>query len=401
MNENNRNERTSISKVRTSRQIGQFWDSHSLDDYSTQVREVSLEIDASLSRDRAATVADSRKRKVKKSDPQYMPDKFSRICWNTAGWRKPTGDAAGVETGQTYVATHNFGHEEWLFNYEWLINGFRYGFLQPIGKFYNKYMGKSCSILLYTVTPEQETLLVAEIINAYIPEEDELDHVLRRYERSGWIDSIRADVKAVGGDLKVLDNPKPVEVANIRFRPENARIFDPMPRVTGQYRFARKPRFYHPFNWDGNFPDVETEFPPNDDDDPTRSERERIRAAQEGVRVDPRHIRLQNRLYQNLCEKYGKSNVQYEKNYVDLMLYDSMGCTYFEIKMDTTVKRCIRSALGQLLEYAHYPTDSRARRLVVVGDVFPTDDDRFYISLLREKYQIRSTIPDSIGRQAN
>ena len=56
--------------------------------------------------------------------------------------------------------------------------------------------------------------------------------------------------------------------------------------------------------------------------------------------------------------------------------------------MESTVKRCIRSALGQLLEYAHYPTGSRAERLVVVGDVLPTDYDRRYVSLLREKYRI-------------
>ena len=388
MNENSREKRTSISKASTPQQIGEFWDSHSLADYSENIREISLELDARLTDGRAASVSASRKSTLEKSGTTKMHDKFSRICWNTSGWRKPTGDAVHVETGQTYVAAHHFGHEEWLFNFEWLINGYRYGFLQPIGKFYQKYKGNSCSVLVYTVTPEQETLLVAKISDAYIPDEDELRRVLRKYEDSGWLDGMRADIEIIGGDLKAIDDPKPAEIANIRFRPENVQVFDPMPRVTANHRFAKKPRFYHPFNWDGILPDTEVLPPPHDEIDPTRSERERTRAAQEGTRVDPRHVRLQNRLYRRLCQKYGKSNVWYENSYVDLTLNESIGCTYFEIKMESTAKRCIRSALGQLLEYAHYPTHCRAKRLVVVGDVRPTDADRQYVSYLRDKYQI-------------
>ena len=387
MNENSREERTSISKVDTPQKIGEFWDSHSLADYSESIREVSLAVDARLTEGRPVSVPASRKSTLDKSGTSRMHDKFSRICWNTAGWRKPTGDAASVEAKDTFVAEYHFGLEEWLFNFEWMIDGFRYGFLQPIGKYYSKYKGSFCSILLYTVTPEKDTLLAAKISNVYIPEENELDRVLRKYKKLGWMDSMRADVDVVGGDSTVLDNAEPSGIVNIRFKPANMKIFDPMPRVTGNYRFSKEPRFYHPFNWDGNLPDTEV-APPPDDVDPTRSERERARAAQEGVRFDPGHVRLQNRLYGHLCEKYGNAHVLYENSYVDLTLNEPTGCTFFEIKMESTVKRCIRSALGQLLEYAHYPTGSRAKRLVVVGDVLPTDDDRRYVSLLREKYRI-------------
>ena len=256
MSENSRDERTSISKVGTPQQIGEFWDSHSLADYSESIREVSLELDARLTDDRAASVSASRKNMLEESGVTKMYDKFSRICWNTAEWQKPTGDAAKVETA-SYVATHRFGHEEWLFNFEWLIDGYRYGFLQPILKYYKKYKGHSCSILLYTVTPEKDTLLVAKIANVYIPEEDELNRALRKYENSGWMDSMRADVEVIGGCLTVLDNPKAVEVVNMRFHPENVTmIFDPRQRVIGEHKIARNRR-YHPFDWDGSFPETE------------------------------------------------------------------------------------------------------------------------------------------------
>jgi len=87
-----------------------------------------------------------------------VKDKYVRICWNTLGWRMPSGEAPPIEA-KTYVANHGFGHEEWLFNFEWLINGYRYGFLQPIGKYYDRYKGKTCSILMYTITPQQQNIL--------------------------------------------------------------------------------------------------------------------------------------------------------------------------------------------------------------------------------------------------
>ena len=342
MNENDREERTSISKGDTPQKIGEFWDSHSLADYSESIREVSLAVDARLPEGRPVSVSASRKSALDKSGASKMKDKFSRICWNTTGWRKPIGDAAKVETKDTFVAEYRFGLEEWLFNYEWMIDGFRYGFLQPIGKYYSKYKGSSCSILLYTVTPEKDTLLVATIENIYIPEEDELDRILRKYKKSGWVDGMRSDIDAVDGDPTVLDNAKPSGIVNIRFKQENVKPFEPMLRVTENHKICKSR--YHPFDWDGSFPETEIAPPPPDEDDPAKSERERTRAAQEGVRFDPRHDRLQNRLYRHLCKQYGKSNVLYENSYVDLTLNEPTGCTFFEINMEWTVKRCIRSS---------------------------------------------------------
>lgn len=317
-----------------------------------------------------------------------MPNKYCRICWNTAGWRMPTGDAARIETGKTYVVTHGFGHEEWIFNFEWLINGFRYGFLQPIGKFYEAYRGQSCSILLYTVTPELETLLVGKIDNIYVPDRNELDKVLKISTKKGWIEDMRAAVDHVGGDKMELEDPPSTSIANVRFRPEDVEIYDPRQRVIGKHKIAQVPRRYHPFDWVNDYPTIEVQPPRFRKADPRRSEKERTRAAQEAGTVDPRHIRLQNRLYTHLCKIHGRENVRYEQDYVDLSIEDSKGITFFEIKMETTAKRCIRAALGQLIEYAHYPKNNRAKRLVVVGDAPPSENDRSYMAFLRKKYHL-------------
>ena len=87
-----------------------------------------------------------------------MHNKFCRICWNTAGLQSPTGTA--TDGPDSYYGEHGFGHEEWLFNCDWLIDGYRHGFLQPIGKCFSRYTGHNCSILLYALTPEREILLI-------------------------------------------------------------------------------------------------------------------------------------------------------------------------------------------------------------------------------------------------
>lgn len=44
MNENKNIQTTSISQARTAEEIGEFWDTHSLDDYWDQTREVEFEV---------------------------------------------------------------------------------------------------------------------------------------------------------------------------------------------------------------------------------------------------------------------------------------------------------------------------------------------------------------------
>ena len=162
-----------------------------------------------------------------------VQNKYARVCWNTLGWRIPSGDA--IE-GNSYVARHGFGHEEWLFNFEWLINGYRYRFLQPIGKFYEKHAEESCSIQIYTVTPEQQTILVGTINHVYVSGKMELEDVLRITDDKGWLKTMHDYVSRVQGNAAVLSEPSARAIANIRFRPEDVKIFDPMPRVIGSHK---------------------------------------------------------------------------------------------------------------------------------------------------------------------
>ena len=58
------------------------------------------------------------------------------------------------------------------------------------------------------------------------------------------------------------------------------------------------------------------------------------------------------------------------------------------MKTAQTVKSAIREALGQLLEYNHYPNTNKADKLIIVTKYEPEDEDIQYLMGLREIYKI-------------
>lgn len=325
-----------------------------------------------------------------------MKDKYCRICWNTNRWKKPSSPAPenGIykisprNRGKTsFVAENGFGYEEWLFNYEWCLDGYKYAFLEPINKFRDTYEGQTFSAALYTklhTKTASRSLLVATVSAIYVPKLNELHTAFDQMQKRGWINQMRDDINAIGGNLAALENPNPQSVINVRFKPADVKCFDPRPVFPENHTVSRVDR-YHPFNWNG------VDLPRTDApaiSDPTHSEEVYFRAAQKGTQVDPAHKRLQNRLYRSLCKRYGSEAVKYEQDFVDLKVTCPDGDTFFEIKTDPSAKRCIRNALGQLLEYSSYPTAKRAHRLVVVGNPPANSEDIAYLKHLRSLYSI-------------
>jgi hypothetical protein len=201
-------------------------------------------------------------------------NKYCRICWNSEGWRYPTGEAAKIESGGSYVADYGFGHEEWLFNYEWILNGYRYGFLQPIGRFRIKYLKDTFSVLLYTFTPEKQTLIVGRIDNLYVPDKKESYAAFRQFRDRGWLSQMIDDVQNIGGYSKVLENPGPYDIINVRFSPKDVFVFDPMLLVIDNTHKIVRVKRYQPFDWlEADFPQTSLQPPTIEVNDPRRSEK--------------------------------------------------------------------------------------------------------------------------------
>ena len=303
------------------------------------------------------------KLKVDTSLPLKAPkNKHCRICWNTNGWEKPSGTAH--ESKGSFAASNGFGFEEWLFNNEWCLDGHKYAFLQPINKNLNRYQGQTFSVALYTKVASR-SFLVATISDVYVPRYDEWRTAFSQMKKRGWVEQMRDDIEAIGGQPVDLENPPPHQVINVRFKPDDVRHCDPMQVFPKDHIVSRRHR-YQAYDWNGtDLPSIARDDAPNVSD-PARSEEVYLRAAQQATQVDPKHVRLQNRLYGSFCEQYGADAVQYEQDFVDLKVTGPAGDSFFEIKTDRSAKRCIRNALGQLLEYSSYPAAERASAVSTV-----------------------------------
>ena len=93
---------------------------------------------------------------------------------------------------------------------------------------------------------------------------------------------------------------------------------------------------------------------------------------QRETNIDVRHSEIQYKLITLLEEKYGEDNVSPEnpccQNRIDAVVKYESEYFFYEIKTANTAKSCIRQAIGQLLEYAYWPGEKRASRIIVVGE---------------------------------
>ncbi len=250
--------------------------------------------------------------------------------------------------------------------------------------------GETFSVFLYTYTPDHQPLAVGVIRDLHVPRVSELAEVAATYRERGWLRQMEEDLEALGISGELISKSPPEELANVRFMPESVTLFDPLLQIPPSHLLGGRGRYrYQAYKWDGKTGvDGGGESPKSTS---TKSRKQKtvtqwIRAAQEHAIVDPRHNRLQNALFSHLQSRY--TDVRYEEDHVDLRYYDTSGWCLIEVKIAATARQCIREALGQLTEYAHYPSKNTLPKLLVVGDAPVTPDDIQYLNLLRAIYNL-------------
>lgn len=327
--------------------------------------------------------------------------RYCRICWNTQEWQHPTGEAALLE-GTGYVLDHGFGHEEWLFNHGWIIDGYKYRFLQPLQYISHKARSNIFDIILYTISESGERFFVGRIANCELSTNEVAAKVYNSYIQKGWLGEMVQDLKRLNIDPSPINATtiNPISITNFRFKPENVDLLKPFVLANNTHKIYRVNR-YRPML--GAYQDEWTKIKSKQEEslsnDATfypgkmKSTEIQNRTAQEGTAFEPIHNQIQNALFEKLVTLYGNDNVGYEERFenrtaVDIVVRQGADIFYYEIKTATTAKYCIRLALGQLLEYSHWTNHERAKKLVVVGPVFLPQDAKKYLEYLRERYAL-------------
>ncbi|PIP76557.1 MAG: hypothetical protein COZ80_03825 [Ignavibacteria bacterium CG_4_8_14_3_um_filter_37_9] len=109
--------------------------------------------------------------------------------------------------------------------------------------------------------------------------------------------------------------------------------------------------------------------------------------------VDATHKIIQENIYEGLAKKYGKSNIGTENSSgygtsIDLVVNENGKYVFYEIKTNSSIRKCIREGLPQLLEYSYWPNRNLASKLVIVSENKITDDAKKYLNKLRKDFFI-------------
>lgn len=290
---------------------------------------------------------------------------------------EPDGIAAELETGQSYARTMGFCHEEWLFNHEWVVDGRRFSFLQPVYSSRRRLTeGEKLNFSLWAIDRKRARVEVGYIRNCEIVTRADAAAALRAYESHGWLATMRAQVAALGGNVSGIDVDDPTLLFNIAFDPADAICLDygqmePLPtghpavgkRANTHYNLAKKPLSGPP-----SVPALASSIFRSLDEHPTIH----VTTIREFIR-NKEHNRLQNELHRFFNGIQAVRGRRHEDR-IDFEVPATAGDWLFEVKVAASPMLAVREAIGQLLEYAY--ARIRANRPVaglVVGSNVPSN----------------------------
>lgn len=118
-----------------------------------------------------------------------------------------------------------------------------------------------------------------------------------------------------------------------------------------------------------------------------------MRIKEKNIKVTNLHDEIQDELYDELIEIYGKNCVGSENDTgfgvrIDLVVKEENNFTFYEIKTDNSLRKCIRSAFSQLMEYTYWPDQSRSNKLIIVSPNEIYENAKKYLQHLRKKFNI-------------
>ncbi|GAB3380780.1 hypothetical protein [Lysobacter fragariae] len=322
-----------------------------------------------------------------------IPEYIARLAYNSARWRRPTHAGEVHESGDTYRSEQGFGHEDWLFRNEWLLDGWRYGFVQGVNKSRKKLLaeGRPFHLRLFTMPAPGDRRAVAEIREVECLTDAMAADAVAAFEEMGWLDAMRAEVKAAGGRVEALGQTEYAPfILNLRYRVDNLHWLDaevPLPADDPIHNIKR----YSLCEVGGAMDSAGPAWRGRTGSADVPSAGERRRFVQGGwTTYSPEHSRMQNALVAQLRERYPGAKVECERDFVDVMVRTDEEILLFEVKSDLHPLSVVRQALGQVLEYAFHPrrTHDLPLQLVLVGRRALEGDDLAYFEQLRQRFAL-------------
>jgi hypothetical protein len=325
--------------------------------------------------------------------------RIARITWNERGWIKPTGPNGKSDNESSHEGHYGYGHEEWLFDTGKLIDGFHYGFLEPVRKQQDAYSGKVYEVWLYSLNGNNKLRYwIGVIKNLHVINSKEAHKAKEIYKKKGWMKEMRGQIIASGANDIGFSDWEGIDLFNVKFRPQDLVFNDPYVLIPSANKIYDQSRYS--FNHFTHEHDIELlsftddfEFNPkneNDlDDDEGLTSKTHLREARP-VQIEYLHKAISKSLTRMLKKQYGVDNVSrehlagYGSNKIDIIVKNNSKLIFFEIKTYNCLRTSTREAIGQLLEYSYYPDKLKAAELIVVTQKGCDDLTASYFKHLRK-----------------
>ena len=310
--------------------------------------------------------------------------RISRLAYNSNGWVMPSGPYGKSKHKESHEANYGYGHEEWLLDTSKLIDGYHYGFLEPIRKQQDAYKEKIYQVWLYAIDGiSKKRYWVGEINNLEVLSQDDAEAIKIAYKKNGWLKEMEEQIVASGANNRGFSDWKGVDLFNVRYKPENLKVNDPYFELPENHPIVEQSRYtFAHFKDEFKIVDTETELDTfsfsGDESEETETIDTKVEIGLHSreprtIEITYLHKAISKKLTKYLKEEYGSKNVKAEHgsgigtNKVDIIVNtENEGLFFYEIKTYNSVKSSIREAIGQLLEYAMWPNKMKANQLIIV-----------------------------------
>jgi len=315
---------------------------------------------------------------VVKTEPEEEV-RLCKIVWNSGGWIQPiTRKWSRHLQGKPdipFEKRYGFVHEDWLFNPAFIIGGYYYGMINAFNSLAAD-VNKVDTVHLFTINPyTKERLYVGKLYNAEKVDESDLSKKVLSIVRKNNPNMI-SDLKQVGADHTFLE--KRPFMPNVRFKVVDKQLFDqPLLIESDQFNESYKRTLPMKITPEllGLLESVVEE--PSFSFCPSapygRRAGYRRREVTSDTTVEKVHNAMEVALYEYLIRKgiqqdaIACDRTSFGGNLADVVvkkgrdIYD-----IYEIKTTTDIRRGLREAAGQLIDYAFWEKNIRIGHLYVV-----------------------------------
>ena len=307
--------------------------------------------------------------------------RIARLCWNDNGWVMPSGNYGKSIHEGSHEAKYGYGHEEWIFDLSKLIDGYHYGFLEPVRKQHDAFANKIYDVWLYTIDGEtKKRYWIGEIENIEVIDKKSANEIKDEYVKRKWLNEMEEQIKLSGANSSGFSNWEGVDLFNVRFLPSNVKINDPyieIPQSNPIYEHSRYAFTFYKDEFEVTTDDNVNSFEfisstNNDDTDEDNIKSKTHIREPKAVEITYLHDAISKSLSRKLKKIYGNKNVTrehpagYGANKIDIVVKDNDDIIFYEIKTYTTLKTSVREAIGQLMEYAYWTDHMKAKQLIII-----------------------------------